>query len=215
MDDRLEIQQLVGRYARALGRCDGEEYAAVFVTPDGYFASGTAGKVVGRRQLVDLVLGQTHCINGTTIGGRAPANSDRPSTGPVLTIEVSAEGVTGKASLRDHGHYEDVYVKTPEGWRFKSRTHLSAAQEVAGLSPQDYEEIRGLVEGNGERFRDIYVSTPKGPRFKSTGVVLEPSADGIAGRMYLLDDDGRYEDVYTKTAGGWRFKSRIYVKSEQ
>ena len=21
------------------------------------------------------------------------------------------------------GHYEDIYVKTPQGWRFKQRTH--------------------------------------------------------------------------------------------
>jgi hypothetical protein len=23
------------------------------------------------------------------------------------------------------GHYEDIYVKTPQGWRFKQRTHYA------------------------------------------------------------------------------------------
>jgi hypothetical protein len=25
--------------------------------------------------------------------------------------------------IRHEGHYEDSYVKTPQGWRFKSRIH--------------------------------------------------------------------------------------------
>jgi hypothetical protein len=31
--------------------------------------------------------------------------------------------VLGSAYLKDGGHYEDVYVKTSNGWRFKSRTY--------------------------------------------------------------------------------------------
>jgi len=43
---------------------------------------------------------------------------------------LSAEGVTGRANLKNNnGHYEDVYVKTPEGdWRFKSRVHVADAR---------------------------------------------------------------------------------------
>ena len=35
--------------------------------------------------------------------------------------------------LRAQGRYEDVYVKTPQGWRFKTRTHVLAPtqQEVS------------------------------------------------------------------------------------
>ena len=51
----------------------------LFATPDGYFASGTSGKVVGHKMLADLVLGQTHCVNDTAIGGgpRAPTQQRR------------------------------------------------------------------------------------------------------------------------------------------
>jgi hypothetical protein len=54
-----------------------------------------------------------------------------------VVIEPAAEGATGKVYLpgRDPnssgGHYEDTYVKTAAGWRFKSRTYLSPKEETA------------------------------------------------------------------------------------
>jgi hypothetical protein len=33
-------------------------------------------------------------------------------------------GMKGPGSIERHGGYEDVYVKTPNGWRIKSRTHV-------------------------------------------------------------------------------------------
>jgi hypothetical protein len=224
--DRAELQQLAGRYARALGSCSADEYADLFATPDGYFASGTSGKVVGHKMLADLVLGQTHCINDTAIGGGprstnataargagaagAAATNGRGGggNGPALTIETSEAGVTGRSTLRDHGHYEDVYIKTAQGWRFKSRTHLSAEQEQAHLTPQDYEDIRALA---GDReYKAVYADTPKGPRFKSAGLVIVPSPEGAIGKA-ILAGGGRYDDVYVKGPAGWRFKSRTYA----
>ena len=216
---RIELQQLAGRYARALGSCSADEYAALFVMPGGYFASGTSGKVQGHKMLADLVLGQAHCIKDTAIGGgprntssgaAVPAANGRGGggNGPVLTIETSEAGVTGRSVLRDHGHYEDVYIKTAQGWRFQSRTHLSAAQEQARLTPQDYEDIRALA-GDAE-YKAVYVDTPKGPRFRSAGLVIEPSPEGATGRA-VLPGGGRYDDLYVKGPAGWRFQSRTYV----
>jgi hypothetical protein len=77
-----------------------------------------------------------------------PAKSRREPHGPQYTrhfltnvlIEPSAEGATGMqylavidvgedgkpTSIFLGGRYEDVYVKTPEGWRFKSRNLVRA-----------------------------------------------------------------------------------------
>ena len=142
--DRAAIQQLSATYAEVLGACKAEEYAALF-TPDGYFASGFRGRVQGREPLIKLVQSERHCIAGTP----------RTASGvPVMTIEASTEGATGKAMLaNDGGAYEDVYVRTPAGWRFKSRTHVTmkelavrgAAAAAPSLSPLDYVEIRQLV----------------------------------------------------------------------
>ena len=39
---------------------------------------------------------------------------------------MTAEGATGRAYLRnDGGHYDDVYVHSSGGWRFKSRTYVA------------------------------------------------------------------------------------------
>jgi hypothetical protein len=61
-------------------------------------------------------------------------------------IEPSPEGATGlqyaqaldfepggRAGTLDHfGHYEDVYVKTSAGWRFKSRLFVNESQAAIG-----------------------------------------------------------------------------------
>jgi SnoaL-like domain len=123
--DYLEIQQLPARYPYAVDMHggDGSAYAALF-TEDGTF--GTQAK--GRAQLADLA---------------AKTNKDR--SGPAYTrhfvtnvvIKPSPEGATGRSylvaidvgengkpsTILHGGIYDDVYVKTPEGWRIKSRTY--------------------------------------------------------------------------------------------
>ena len=37
-------------------------------------------------------------------------------------IEATADGAKGTVPLAGGGRYEDVYVKTSDGWRFKSRS---------------------------------------------------------------------------------------------
>ena len=54
-DDRAQIQDLSARYAKALGGCDAEAYADLFVPETGYFASNIRGEVVGRERLIALV----------------------------------------------------------------------------------------------------------------------------------------------------------------
>jgi uncharacterized protein YbdZ (MbtH family) len=123
--DYIEIQQLVARnsYAVDMHGGDGSTYAALF-TPDGSF--GTQAK--GTTQLADLA---------------AKTNKDR--SGPAFTrhfvtnvvIKPSPEGATGRSflvgldisedgkptTILHGGHYDDVYVKTPQGWRIKSRSY--------------------------------------------------------------------------------------------
>jgi hypothetical protein len=56
---------------------------------------------------------------------------------PVCSLTVSPEGnITGLAYIRNNGgHYEDSYVKTPQGWRIKERKYVpptGAGTKVAG-----------------------------------------------------------------------------------
>jgi hypothetical protein len=124
--DYIEIQQLVARYPYTVDMHggDGSAYAALF-TPDGSF--GTQAK--GMAQLAELA---------------AKTNKDR--SGPAFTrhfvtnvvIKPSPEGATGRSylvaldiseggkptTILHGGHYDDVYVKTSQGWRIKSRTYV-------------------------------------------------------------------------------------------
>ena len=206
--DRTEIQELVTHYARALATCAADEYADLFAPPGGYFASGPRGEVAGREKLIELVRSERHCVDNA---------ERRPFTGngPTVVAEPSPDGATGKTvSGSNGGHYEDVYVKTSKGWRFKARAFISTQEEAAKLTAQDFIQIRQLAGNNGGYFEDVYVKATEGRRFRSSGVVIAPSPEGATGKVYLKNDGGHYEDVYAKTSGGWRFKSRAYVAGE-
>lgn len=126
--DRAEIQRLVERYALALSSCQSAEYASLFV-PDGTFTSNdfrgprhramygpNGGTLVGRARLAELVETEEFCIDKSTNQG---ARGNRIP--PRVQLTESSDGVRGTIPLANNGRYEDVYVKTSEGWRFKSR----------------------------------------------------------------------------------------------
>src|SRR5262245_34709179 len=208
--DRADIQDLSARYARALGSCAAEEYADLFAPETGYFASNIRGEVVGRERLIALVRSERHCT-GATPSSNAAAT---PRPVPTVTITSWTDAVTGRADLGSNvGQYDDEYVKTSKGWRFKARTVMTAQELAAGLSVQDVRAIRRLAGTDLGQFEDVYVAGADGvKRFRTSGVALGLSADGVTGRAYLRDNGGHYEDVYMRTPEGrWRFKSRIYV----
>jgi hypothetical protein len=172
--DYIEIAQLVSSYGHALdsgyGKGEnGEAYASLY-TPDAAFAGA-----VGHDQLVALA----------QIQPRGPDYVRHYLTNHV--IEPTPEGAKGKeylvvidngengrpSSLFLGGHYEDTYLKTAEGWRFKTRrlfpprsgpqpgaalvttAPVAAAQKPAkngrgaALEATDYVEIQQLVARYG------------------------------------------------------------------
>lgn len=204
--DRAEIQALSAGYARSLGTCAAEEYADLFESPDGFYESLNRGRVRGKASIVAMVKSERQCTQ---------PNADRnPRAVPTSIIDVSPEGVvTGRVPL-DSGHYEDVYVKTAAGWRFRSRNNIPKKAEDAGLTYRDYAAIRELAGDHGQ-FEDVYTKTADGQIYRSSGLTLDPvSREEVTGKVHLKNDDGRYDDVYARTANGWRFKSRIYVPTD-
>ena len=137
--DYQEITQLINRYAYGIDTCanNGYDYANVF-TADGVFIDNNSdagfaagGRVLarGRDALATLVGGGergcktklvwtdwshlmlNHEITPTAQGAK----------GRVYLVQL---GMTGPGSVARHGGYEDVYVRTPQGWRIQSRTHV-------------------------------------------------------------------------------------------
>jgi len=201
--DREDIQKVVAGYARALGTCAAEDYANLFEPGTGFFESAFRGRVAGKEKLIALVKSEPQCGDGVK------ANlTPRPSQPTV--IEVSELGVTGTLP-NGPGRYEDVFVKTKDGWRFKSRNNVSKEATAFHFTFQDFGQIHDLAGDHGQ-FEDVYAQTPKGVVFRSGGMVIVPTSPQEAkARIHLKDDDGRYEDLYVRTPKGWRFASRTYV----
>src|SRR5215475_104319 len=142
--DYIEIRQLVNRYGFALdtGSNNGYDYADLF-SADGEF---TRPYAKGREQLAELARGprlgpdntvhyiMNHVIEPTPDGaiGKAyliefnwdiaPAQASRTGTGPANGWDII--GRKAGELARTGGHYEDVYAKTPVGWRFKRRDFI-------------------------------------------------------------------------------------------
>jgi SnoaL-like protein len=135
--DRADIQALVARYQTALSTCASQDYASLFV-PDGVFISDdfrgkrhremygpNGGKLVGRAKLIELVDTEDFCLDKSQ-------KRASPSTTPTAVIVPTPGGAKGTIQLANSGRYEDEYVKTSEGWRFKVRRVVMPMRPAAG-----------------------------------------------------------------------------------
>ena len=145
--DYFQIQQLVAKYARAIDTCsnNGYDYADLFA-PDGYFAPSMNGKIgpkwQGRERLAEASGGGTHgCKNVPWIEEGVhhiyvnhiitPA-----AEGATGTVDMLMIGLGGDPNRIEHdGYYEDVYARTPQGWRFKSRIHHALLNQGKRVAP--------------------------------------------------------------------------------
>src|SRR5580704_15703009 len=160
--DYIEIRQLVNRYAFALdtGSNNGYDYADLFA-PGGESMRPYAK---GREQLAALARGprpgpdntvhyvMNHVIEPTPDGaigkayvielnwGIAPAQATGGTGGGAGTGPANGWDMVGRKAgelARTGGHYEDVYVKTPAGSRFKKRDFIASTSgaDPARLAP--------------------------------------------------------------------------------
>ncbi len=122
VDDQLEIQQLYARYNHAIDAGDGAAWAACF-TPDGTFSSAT-GTFTGREQLQGFGtafasrLKARHWTNNLVLDG----DGDAATGSCYLMLLRLTPGEQPPASILVTAIYRDELRRTPEGWRFASRT---------------------------------------------------------------------------------------------
>jgi hypothetical protein len=133
--DYIEIEQLIAKYSRALDTCanNGYDYADLY-TPDGVFAPTINGKpgarFEGRERLAEASGGgRLGCKNvGWIQQGIRHLYPNHvitaTPTGAIGIVDMLMIGIGGDPNkIQYDGYYDDVYVKTPIGWRFKSRAH--------------------------------------------------------------------------------------------
>jgi hypothetical protein len=137
--DYIDIEQLNARYAVAIDECTngGYDYADLY-TADGTFAVsqewGDPGRVfaTGREALAKAA-------GGGPDGCRDPKTLLGYGINHIIAnqiIEARGDGAYGRNKLiamsiggdpnqnEVQGGYEDNYLKTQQGWRFKSRVHV-------------------------------------------------------------------------------------------
>lgn len=137
--DYQEITQLINRYAYGIDTCAnlGLDYANVFTTDgvfidrnsDAGFAAGGRVLAQGRDALATLVGGGSRGCETKLVWtdwSHLMLNHEITATpeGAAGRVYLVQLGMNGPGSVSRHGGYEDVYVRTPEGWRIKQRTHV-------------------------------------------------------------------------------------------
>ena len=145
--DYIEIQQLASRYARAIDTCsnNGYDYADLF-TPDGFFAPFVDGhigpKSQGREKLAEVSGGGARgCKNvGWIRQGVHHIYVNHIITptadGATGTVDMLMIGLGGDPNKIEYdGYYEDTYVRTAQGWRFKQRVHNALLREGQRVTP--------------------------------------------------------------------------------
>lgn len=143
--DYVEIEQLVARYAHAIDMCvnNGYDYADLY-TPDGVFIDLYSDngvkqggiRSVGRDQLADAAGGGKFNCRGdrrfqlthATVDLVITPAPDGEATGKSILLEMWPDP-NDKTINRRGGSYEDIYVKTSQGWRFKQRTHVRTREK--------------------------------------------------------------------------------------
>ena len=135
--DYIEIQQLVNRLNFAIDYCTsgGQAFADLFIEGGQFIIDQGDGKTTVRRTRNELIAlaGGPDCASR-----RSPPSSYILHLAESLVIEPAADGARGKSyaiypaskgrylnadTAGQLGIYHDEYVKTPEGWRFRSRRH--------------------------------------------------------------------------------------------
>jgi SnoaL-like domain len=145
--DYFEIQQLVAKYARAIDTCsnNGYDYADLF-TSDGSFIPSFNGKpgapIQGRERLAEVSGGGSRgCKNvGWIVQGVRHLYVNHIITptadGATGVVDMLMIGLGGDPNKIEYdGYYEDTYVRTPQGWRFKQRVHHALLREGNRVTP--------------------------------------------------------------------------------
>jgi hypothetical protein len=200
--DYIEIEQLVYKYGWALdsGENDGYAYADLYA-PDGTFTGtnqGPSGRTYqGRDNLAALARG----------GRRGPLYISHLVTNVVVTptpdgavgrafVGIFDLGESGKPPSAGHGgFYDDVYVKTSEGWRFKKRSYYESRWGEPNVQiPSPIPALRALGEAKAAPAR-----AGKGPTLTAQDYIELQQL--VARYPYALDvnsDNGQsYANLFT------------------
>jgi 3-phenylpropionate/cinnamic acid dioxygenase small subunit len=126
INDRIEIEELLVRYSRALDHRRFEELESIF-TPDAEFDAGGLGHPVGPENIRAMIEGTIGHLDATQhlIGKSLIEFSQDGDSAEVRTYLISQHIREATEGPVKHyflgGEYADRVVRTPDGWRIRYR----------------------------------------------------------------------------------------------
>jgi hypothetical protein len=155
--DYIEIQQLVARYGYALDtgapEGTGNEYAGLFTTDGMFVGPGIPDNTQGHDKLAALARipeGRASRRGPTYVSHFLFNHLIEPSfdgaTGTVYLLVINFGGNGRPTTITMGGHYNDVYAKGPDGWRFKKREFVRGKVSLAPEQPVSVSTVRPAPE---------------------------------------------------------------------
>lgn len=128
--DRLEIEDVLTRYATALDAKDWETWEACF-TPDAYIDYSSSGGIKGPlpevkqwvAQIMPIFPMTQHLVMNKVITIQGDTATARTALFNPMGV---SDGKGGLSLFFEGGYYRDKFVRTPQGWRIAERVEESA-----------------------------------------------------------------------------------------
>ena len=121
--DKQHIRELQNRYSYAIDSGQYDKLDGMFTTDATYnFVTGSTDNLEALKNTIQealLPLTSSQHINGNQW---AEIEGDCATAGCYFTVHMFKEGVVGGEHFEMGGRYDDELLRTPDGWRFTSRT---------------------------------------------------------------------------------------------
>jgi uncharacterized protein (TIGR02246 family) len=115
--DKDAIRDLAHRYADCVWRCDIQGAVSLFAE-DGVMDTGIGAPIGGRAALLEAYEAMlTDDLQPFVHNHVIELGDDRATGRCYLDLRATRDGV----SMMGSGYYDDVYVRTPAGWKFQAR----------------------------------------------------------------------------------------------
>ncbi len=131
-----EIDDLVHRYSDAVVHRNAEQWISTWAD-DATWDLGKGRMVEGADAILALwlkAIGGFHAVVQTMLNGAVTLDEEAGTGSGRWYVQESMRRSNGDNGIM-LGHYDDRYVRTPEGWRFQSRSldvHYQGPPDLSG-----------------------------------------------------------------------------------
>ena len=115
--DHFDIQQLYARYTYAFDSNDPQILATVFTPDADFILSGKPMKAMGMIKGPAKPMPEVRHVTTSIVFNASPEGARGSAYVTLVNLQATPPAIMGG------GFYQDILVKTPQGWRFKQRTY--------------------------------------------------------------------------------------------